>query len=117
MKGLLALLCLLTLPLFAASETATVTVPNADAPALGTLLEAWIQKRVNDDGSLIYPGATIGARRTALLDTLLRDALREKILSACLQFPGNCPESIQLAIEEKSAAGTMVTTEIAALIQ
>ncbi len=114
---LLLVLVLLALPLVAATETATVTVPNAQAAELATVVESWIQAQVHADGSLKYPGRTAQARRTALLDSILRLGLRRVIRSACQQFPRDCPAPIQSAMEDKRTADSGVTSGIYTLIR
>ena len=113
------LFCLLALavPLMAATETASVTVPNAQAAQLATIVESWIQGQTNPDGSLKYPGATAAVRRGALLDTILREGVRRVIRQACSQFPANCPASIQAGINDKATAEATIDTEVGTIIQ
>lgn len=111
MKKLLAAL-LLALPLVAATETASVTVPNAQAAGLFTLVEAWIQGRTNDDGSLKYDGATIAVRRQVLFDAILRDGVRRVVRQACSEFPTSCPDVIKTTSDAKMTAETDANTAI-----
>ncbi len=116
MKTLLCLLAL-ALPLAAATETGSVTVPNAQAAQLATIIESWIQGQELPDGSLKYPGATVAARRGALLDTILRDGVRRVIRQACNQFPADCPMNIRARIDTKATADSGITTEVETLVQ
>ncbi len=113
------LLCLLTLalPLAAATETGSVTVPNAQAAQLATIIESWIQAQELPDGSLKYSGATVAARRGALLDTILRDGVRRVIRQACNQFPADCPTAIKVRIDDKAAAEGAIDTEVVTIVQ
>ena len=117
MKRLITLLFLLTLPLFAATQTATVTVPNAQVAELATLFEAWIQVQKNSDGTLKFQGATVSDRRTALLNALLRGGVRRVIRVACSQFPDDCPQAIKDKIADRTTADTAIGSEVDALVQ
>ncbi len=113
------LLCLLALalPLMAATETGSVTVPDAQAAQLATIIESWIQGQELPDGSLKYPGATVAARRGALLDAILRDGVRRVIRQACSQFPADCPANIKARIADKATAEGAIDTEVVTLVQ
>ena len=116
MKTLLCLLAL-ALPLSAATETGTVTVPNAQVAGLATVVESWIQAQKKPDGSLKYPGATKADRRQSLLDSILRDSVRHVIRQACSQFPADCPVAIKDKIDAKSEADSAITTEVETIVQ
>ena len=100
-----------------ASETATVTVPNAAAQQLSAILETFIQGQRNPDGSLKYPGATIRARRSSLLDSILRTGLRDKVRAACEHFENDCPSLIKGRMRDQVNARDALTNEIDTLIQ
>ena len=117
MRRLLCSLAFIALPLMAATETATVTVPNAQAAQLATIIESWIQGQKLPDGSLKYPGATVKDRRGALLDAILRDGVRRVIRQACSQFPADCPANIKSRIADKATAELSIETEVVTLIQ
>lgn len=116
MRTLLYLLAL-ALPLTAATETASVTVPNAQAAQLAVIVESWIQGQTNPDGSLKYPGVTVAARRGALLDSILREGVRRVIRQACGQFPADCPAAIKAGIDDKATAEAVIDTEVVTIIQ
>ena len=117
MKLLCVLALALALPLNAATETATVTVPDAQAAQLATIIESWIQGQKLSDGSLKYPGATVGDRRGALMNAILRDGLRRVIRQACSQFPADCPTPIKARIADKATAELSIETEVVTLVQ
>ena len=91
------ILCLLAfaLSLTAATETASVTVPDAQATQLAAIIESWIDGQVKPDGTLKYAGDTMRDRRQALLDAILRDGVRRVVRQACNQFPADCPSAIK----------------------
>lgn len=118
-KFMKRLLCLfvLALPLMAATETATITVPDALGVELAAALDPWIQAQRNANGSIKYPGATVAARRAALLQGILIDGVRSCLLRACGQFPPTCSINLKAAIEGKAAADSDITTELSTIIQ
>jgi len=125
MKKVIILLLLCTLlfswpstsRLMAATETGSVTVPDALGPELAAALDPWIQGQKNADGSPKYPGGTAGARRSALLDRILVDGVRRALLAACIQFPATCSTALKAAIEGKATADSDITTELESIIQ
>jgi hypothetical protein len=113
------LLCLLViaLPLTAATETAVVTVPDAQAAGLATLMEAWIQGQVNADGTLKYPGATQILRRQEVFNAILRDGVRNVVRQACSQFPASCPSAIKTQQDAALTADADKSTAINGIVQ
>ncbi len=111
------LLFLLALPLMAATETASVTVPDALGSQLAAALDPWVQAQENPDGTPKYPGGTVAARRGSFLDGALRDAVRRALLSACTQFTATCSTDLKAAIEGKATADSDITTELETIIQ
>ena len=116
MKYLLLFL-VIALPLIAVTETASVTVPGAQAIDLATIVESWIQGQVKPDGSLKYPVVKKSDRRQTLFDAILRDGVRRVVRQACSQFPADCPAVIKSHVEDKVTAASGVDTEIEAIIQ
>ena len=117
MKRLVAMFCLCAVSLIAATETATITVPNAQASELATVVELWIQTQVKPDGSLKYPGMTVQDRRSSLLDSLLRKGVQDVIRQACGNFPAECPTAIKNKIAARKIAGDAIDTEVDLLVQ
>ena len=116
MKTLFCLLAL-ALPLMAATETGSVTVPDALGAQLAAALDPWVQSQENPDGSPKYPGGTVAARRGSFLDGALRDAVRRALLRACTQFTATCSTDLKAAIEGKATADSDITTELETIIQ
>jgi len=114
MKKLLCLL-VIALPLAAATATGNITVPDAQAAGLATLIETWIQGQT--DSAQKYPQATRALRRQALFDTFMRDAVRSLVQQACQQFPASCPNPIKTPQSEATTANIDRTAAIEALIQ
>lgn len=118
MKTLLCLLTFFTLTLSAATDTGSVTIPDTKVAAMSTLVEIWIQGQLEADGvTLKYPGADVAARRGALMDSILREGMRDVVIQACTQFPVSCEASIKGKMEDKATADTGITTEVNNLIQ
>ena len=46
---------------FGATETARITVPDSQAAAVASAVEAWIQGQKTRDGSPKFPGITAGS--------------------------------------------------------
>jgi hypothetical protein len=116
MKNILCLLAI-ALPLAAATETATVTVRDADSAQFAAIVESWIQGQVNPDGSLKYDGATQGARRQVLFDAILRNGMRRVVEQACIQFPADCTRGIKVARSAEAGGKADAATALEALIR
>ncbi len=109
---------LLALPLGAATETGSVTVPDGPVGVqLATALDPWVQAQKNPDETPKYPGGTVSARRGSFLDGALRDVVRRALLIACTQFPATCSTDLKAAIEGKATAESDIKTELESIIQ
>lgn len=117
MRNLCLLALALALPLMAATETGSVTVPDAKAAQLATIVESWIQAQRNPDDTLKYPGATVAARRGSLLDAILRGGVRRVIRQACSQFPADCPTDIKAQIDTHATSDSGITLEVGDIVQ
>ena len=107
----------LALPLMAATETASVTVPNDKAAQLATIVESWIQGQVNPDGTPKYPGATKADRRQALLNAILRDGVRRVVKQGCIQTPADCTADIKAARDAEAKGKSDAKVALEDLIQ